>query len=496
MAAVGMSSSRLWLTLRTSCRFAGFAVASALLAFPTSAISQERAFKVDEQSDLFAGETRDPYRLAMRAYVWGYPLVRAAQIRQNMTVPSDPFRVRPPTAPGAPINRMGHARNLATPELRDGVAPNNDTLYNLAWLDMNEGPFVLTTPDFGSRYYTFQMGQADSSTDLALGQRTHGRQLPPVFIQGPDGDQRVPSDMVEVRSKQRYLMIAGRILVDGPQDLPVVHALQDGIKVRRFADYSAGRDVPPPVSTQRLLSSAADRERSPLQFLEMLGTVMRDWRVAPQDVALVRSFAAIGLTTQHGFRPERLPDATRQALARGLADGEASVRRKTFMLGKRVNGWGINYSGSQFGQDYLLRAAVAMDQIYVLPAAEALYPNARTDVSGKPLDGRNSYILRFAKDQLPRVDAFWSATMYFAKGLMVPNPIQRYAIGDRTTGLTTASDGSLEIVMQHDRPRDPNVNWLPTPDEPFMVMLRLYRPQAAARMGTWTPPGITQTTPR
>jgi hypothetical protein len=468
----------------------------AILSASAAAIGAPPETVAAQPSDVFAGKTQDPYQLALRAYVWGYPLVRAAEIRQNMTLPADPFRVRPSTAPGAPINRMGHARSLATPESRAGVAPNNDTLYNLAWLDLNDGPFVLTTPDFGKRYYTFQMGQADSSTDVALGQRTHGHQLPPVFIQGPEGRQRVPAGMVDVRSTQRYLMIAGRILVDGEQDLPAVHALQDGIKVRRWADYTRGRDVPPPVSAQRPLTQVTGAERSPLQFLEMLGSVLRDWRTSPQEAALVRSFAAIGLTTKDGFRPDRLSPAVREALARGLTDGEASVRRKTFMLGKRVNGWGINYGGSQFGQDYLLRAAVAMDQIYVLPAAEALYPNARTDTAGKPLDGRNSYVLRFTKDAKPPVDAFWSATMYYAKGLMVPNPINRYAIGDRTKGLTVAPDGSLEIVMQHEKPRDPKANWLPTPDEPFMVMLRLYRPQEAARTGAWTPPGIVQTPPR
>ena len=62
--------------------------------------------------------------------------------------------------------------------------------------------------------------------------------------------------------------------------------------------------------------------------------------------------------------------------------------------------------------------------------------NARSDVAGKELDGRNSYVLRFTKGELPPVHSFWSATMYFAKGLMVPNAIHRYSIGDRTPGLS------------------------------------------------------------
>lgn len=169
------------------------------------------------------------------------------------------------------------------------------------------------------------------------------------------------------------------------------------------------------------------------------------------------------------------------------------VRSETAVLGRSVNGWALNARGSVFGDDYLLRAAVAMDQIYVLPAEEALYPNARTDVSGRELDGRKAYLLTFPADQRPPVDAFWSVTMYHAKGFLVANPASRYSIGDRTSGLKAKSDGSIEIVLQHDRPaNEADTNWLPTPSGPFMVMMRLYRPKAVVASGQWAPPGIVE----
>ncbi len=449
-----------------------------------------------DTSALFHGKTSDPYRLALRAYVWGYPLVRAAQLRQNITLPPAPDSGRPAPPLSAPLNRIGHARALATPDMKQGVAPNNDTLYSLAWLDTNDGPFVLETPDFGTRYYTFQMGQADTSTTQSPGQRTHGSHLPPIFIQGPEQHESVPAGMMPVRSTQRYMMIAGRILVKGAGDLPAVHALQDRIVLRRYADYVAKRQVAAPVGAQRPLIDTASTAPPSLRFLDMLGNLLRDWRVTPTDAGLVASFAQIGLTPGEGFRPDRLSASQRDALSRGVAAGEKAVRAETLTLGTRVNGWGINYAGSQFGSDYLLRAAVAMDQIYVLPTDEALYPNARTDGSGRELDGRKSYVLRFAKARLPPVKSFWSATMYFAKGLLVPNPIARYSIGDRTPGLVYQRDGSLELVLQHDRPKDSTANWLPTPDAPFMLMLRLYNPETAVLDRRWAPPAITKTATR
>nr|WP_314445693.1 DUF1214 domain-containing protein [uncultured Sphingomonas sp.] len=429
--------------------------------------------------------------LGRRAFIWGYPLVRAAQLRQNLTLPDEPLKARPPSSPGAPINRFGHAQELGSPRMRQGVAPNSDTLYSLAWLDLNDGPFVLETPDFGDRYYTFQMGQADSSTQQALGSRTHGSRLPPIFIQRAGERHPVPRGMVDVRSSQRYLMIAARVLVRGAEDMAAVGRLQQQFRLRRWEDHRRGRDVLPPISPQRRVSTAAV-VGDPKAFLVALGEVLRDWRPGPNDAAMIRSLRRIGLSPERGY-VETL--AEEQVLA-GVREGEAAVRQRTFSLGRNVNGWSINNNGSNFGGDDLLRAAVAMDQIYVLPAEEALYPNARLDSEGRVLDGRHRYELRFTRAQLPPVRFFWSATMYHAQGLMVENAIGRYAIGDRTPGLIREPDGGIRILLQNDAPTGPMVaNWLPAPAGEFMLMLRLYGPLPEARTGAWTPPAIVRIAP-
>src|SRR5690349_18057952 len=108
---------------------------------------------------------------------------------------------------------MGLQQELSDPRTL-GVGVNVDTLYALAWLDLEQTPFVLETPNFGGRYYTFQMAQADTSTEYSYGQRTHGPQLPPLFIYGPSYHGKVPKGMLGVRSFNRYFLIAGRILVD------------------------------------------------------------------------------------------------------------------------------------------------------------------------------------------------------------------------------------------------------------------------------------------
>lgn len=438
---------------------------------------------------IFAGASTDPYTLAVRATVWGYPLVRAAQLRQKATQPEHPFAPRPTTLATAPINRIGQARDLSGPDTRIGVAPNNDTLYSLAFLDTQAGPFQLDTPDFGTRYHVFQFGDADSETRQSYGQSSHGGRLPPIFIAGPDYRGEIPKGVKVVHSAQRYLMVAGRILVDGAQDLPNVHSLQDAIRLRQWS--GGGRLTEAPMTSQRPLADDRKDVLEGLKLLADLGTVLEDWRVSKEDTDLVASLRRIGLTVQSGFRYAHLPAAERAAIERGVADGLAIIREKTRHLGTLSGGWSTSYAGSRFDRDFLLRAAVAMDQIYVLDKGEALYPVAHLDAQGRQLDGRNNYTLCFRKQDLPPVDGFWSITLYYEKGFLAANPIDRYSIGDRTLGLTYGPDGSLRLLIQNDDPGvDGRANWLPAPREPFMLMMRLYRPKARAAEAGWHPPAV------
>jgi hypothetical protein len=443
--------------------------------------------------ELFRGDSADPYLLAIRAYVWGHALVLATRLRERFTSPLDPFAPRLPASAGAPLNNLGHQRRLADPTL-PGIAPNVDTLYSLAALDLDSGPFVLETPDFGSRYYTFQMACGDTATELSLGARTHGSQLPPVFISGPNDRRPVPPGMVHVQAHTRYFQMVGRILVQPGKadDYDVVYDLQSRVQLRTLSRYHAGESGPNPVPEQRPLDEGSDSIDSDLVPLNQLGNVLRDWLIQPRERNLVRSFTRIGLTPEHGFQPGSLPEAAKPEIVRGLTDAAALVERKTHDLGTTVNGWTINYDGPEFGDDYLLRSAVAKDQIYVTVPAEALYPVAKVDADGLPLSGEHAYRMTFAAGALPPVDAFWSITMYSRDARpLVPNAIDRYAIGDRTTGLEIEADRSLTIRIQHGEPPcGARANWLPAPAGPFHVMMRLYHPRASALDGAWVPPPV------
>ncbi|MCW1384922.1 DUF1214 domain-containing protein [Novosphingobium sp. KCTC 2891] len=465
--------------MRTDMLLLALALSTAIAA-PAPVLAHEPAHV--SRMDVTAVE-----QLALCAYIWGMPLVEAALIRERFTQ-SPP----PGGAAATPINQFKHRRTLAGPEMRVGVGPNNDTIYSLAWVDLAGGPLVVTTPDFGSRYYTFSINFADSSAEQSLGQRTHGGQLPPLFLHGPGYKGPVPAGMVDVPSPTRYMNVAGRILVRSPEEYPQVHALQDKLAIYRWEDWRKGLKVPAPDVPARDIARGPEGTPPALQFYYQLGSVLQDWVVRPQERAIVHQLGRLGISTRGGFNPARLTASEVAAIVRGHDRAKEEVRQASLRLGLERNGWTTNYRGPRFGTDYLLRAAVAKDQIYVAVSEEAVYPIARVDANGRKLDGTHRYRIHFLPGQLPPVDAFWSITAYDDTGFMIPNSAGRYSVGDRTHGLAMDRDGGVTIELSSAPPAaGAAVNWLPVaPKAPFYLMMRLYRPRPDVLDRTWLPPAI------
>ncbi|MBA4858383.1 DUF1254 domain-containing protein [Nocardia farcinica] len=369
---------------------------------------------------------------------------------------------------------MGHQRRLADPTSSSGVAPNVDTLYSLAFLDLDGEPFTVRLPDFGTRYYSVQIGEADSSTAAVLGRRTHGPRVPEILIRRDNRPSPAPAGALVVACRSRFVMVAVRILVDpgDEHDLRTVVGLQDRIEV-------TGSHRPDPATPQSVAArNRADELHRPAAFLDSLEHACAG--LPDTDIpAWVRR-------ARHDLRAV-LDDATLlPAIAHGLRDGLDAIEHHVKALGRTVNGWAINTRGTDFGDDHLLRAAVAYSQVYINPAEEALYPICEMDDRNEQLNGSREYRLTFAADRFPPVAFFWSLTVYHIKGLLYDNEIDRYAISDRTAGLRPNPDGSLTIHLQTARPTDPDANWLPCPPGDFRLMMRLY----GVLDPTWSPPMV------
>jgi len=79
--------------------------------------------------------------------------------------------------------------------------------------------------------------------------------------------------------------------------------------------------------------------------------------------------------------------------------------------------------------------------------------------------------------------------------LFIENPLDRYLLNSPSLEeYVRGEDGSLVFYISRESPgRDLEANWLPAPDGPFYLVMRLYGPAPEALSGDWTPPGVKKT---
>lgn len=424
---------------------------------------------------------------AQAGYAYGLPLVTS-------------LRTRAASVCHTPVNTFQHSSRLATPADRTVVAPNNDTLYSIAWLDLRKGPVLLSSPKAAGRYYDFQLLDAYTNSFANVGTRTVIGNRSRVAVLPPGWSGRLPAGVVTVVvAPTPDVWVIGRTSVKGPRDVAAVTKLQQRYTLSAVHGVD-GRPQPMPNATPE--PAAVDCANPPSPQAPASGGVgfydelSRDLAADPPpaaDVALVSQLRAVGIGA--GLTPTRtLPAARVGELTAGLAAGQKGIAALIAAAGAPNNhGWSINYHLGTYGQRYALRAVVAVTGLGANVPSEALYFSARADITGAPLTGTKSYRLHFSSGQLPPVTAsgFWSVTMYGADRFLVDNPINRYSIGDRTPGLTRNPDGSLDLILSRAGPAGSAANCLPAPAGPFGLLLRLYAPAPAAANGTWPAPVIT-----
>jgi hypothetical protein len=81
-------------------------------------------------------------------------------------------------------------------------------------------------------------------------------------------------------------------------------------------------------------------------------------------------------------------------------------------------------------------------------------------------------------------------TIYGTDYNLVDDPIDRYALGDRST-LKRDADGGITLYLQSES-LSPELesNWLPTPKDTFYVTLRNYIPELSLLERQWQPPAV------
>lgn len=430
--------------------------------------------------------------IGVEAYVYGYPLVTMEFTRRVMTNAAEPKDSH------APMGQFYKSRVYPNAKFHDVTAPNADTLYSPAWLDLSKEPYVLSLPDMGDRYFLMPMLDGWTTVFEVPGTRTTGNKAQTYAITGPGWRGKLPEGVKELQSSTNMVWILGRTYCTGtPEDYRACHAVMDKYDLRPLSAY--GRPYTPatgkvdPATDMKTAVREQVHKLDAGAYFKLLAALMKDNPPAKEDAPMVEKLARIGIVPGKEFDISKV-DAT---VARGLAKVPQTAQEKImdhFKTGGTVeNGWLFTTKAGVYGTDYVQRAFITAIGLGANRPQDAVYPTSTEDDAGRKYSGANKYIMHFDKDQNPPVNAFWSITMYDADYFFVDNPLNKYTVSPRND-LQNNPDGSLDLYIQSESPgKEREANWLPAPKGEFVLMMRLYWPKEKAPSiidGTWKPSAV------
>lgn len=465
------------------------ALLTALFAILTACVIMQTPAFASAQEKLTPTEAR---AIAKEAYVYGFPMVDNYRIQYAYFVDAKGLEFK------APYNTIRNLARVFTPEDKAIQTPNSDTPYSMLGMDLRTEPLVLTVPKIEkNRYFSVQLVDAYTFNFDYLGSRATGNDGGSFLVAGPNWKGKTPKGIKGViRCETGLASAVYRTQLFNPGDLDNVKKVQAGYRVQplsAFLGKPAPKDAP---KIDFIKPLTPGDQKTSLEFFTVLNFALQFCPTNPSEQKLMKRFNKIGVGAGKTFDAATLSPEVKEAIAQGMADAwkELAQFQKTSIATGKVS------SGELFGtrtfmkNNYLFRYAAAVLGIYGNSKLEAMYPIYQVDDSGQKLDAsKNRYVVHFAKDQLPPVNAFWSLTMYeLPSSLLVANKLNRYLLNSpMLPDLKRDADGGLTLYIQSESPgADKETNWLPAPNGTFMVAMRLYWPKKEALDGSWKAPAM------
>ncbi|HET7527786.1 MAG TPA: DUF1254 domain-containing protein [Burkholderiaceae bacterium] len=426
------------------------------------------------------------------AYFWAWPMVNMYNRRLYfLTVKQS--AIKGPLME-APANQLAMLTDYVSPEERAVACPNQDVVYGIGALALDISPVVVQVPDFGSRFWVYQIVDLRTDSFVQLGQMYH---TTPGFylLVGPDWQGDVPQGITKVfRCPTRSGLVAPRVFQDDtPQDKRAIQEVLPGIMMYPLAQYDGKMKATdwsrlPKVPTP----PAGDAETKwvlPEKFVDQLPQVLADASPLPGEEARYAQVLAVLAAAQ--------ADAMlKQAMTHGALEADEKLVEPLFQFrnyGQQLpHHWSTISNESAFGTDYFTRTAVAKSNILVNSPNETKYFYQDLDAKGARLNSANRYTVTFPPGGAPPVHGFWSLSIYNEHHFFVANEINRFSVGTKNKDLKPNADGSLTICVQADKPSDSvqRANWLPAPKGDFSLYVRAYWPKVPVTEGSWTPPPV------
>jgi hypothetical protein len=434
--------------------------------------------------------------VARMAYLWGWPMVNMHNRRLVFSKVTE-NGLGDGVLPVGPLNRVTMLTDYIKPEERAVATPNQDVVYGFGIFSLAKEPAVFQVPDFGDRYWVYQLGNQRTDTLGGMG-KMYGSKPGFYMVVGPDWKGDVPAGIAGVyRSPTNLAFIIPRAFLDDTKEdraaiQPVLQQImsyplsefdgkmktKDWSKIPTLADPAGGKQG----------AGGETQWVKPEVFFNELPQVLKEVPPQPGEEAL---YAWFGSLLDAASKDPQVAATMKRAAIDTNNDLMKQIHSYSYAGVPVGNGWVAPMNGAEFGTDYFSRAAAARANIFVNPRREAAYFGQEYDSTKKRLNGANSYRVTFPKGQLPPVDGFWSLTLYDADHFFAPNEINRFSLGTKNKDLVYGDDGSLTIYVQNKRPSsDKAANWLPAPKGEFELFIRAYSPKAEIMDNKWSPPPV------
>ncbi len=426
--------------------------------------------------------------VAEQGYEYGMPLLNMARVfRTSTSVNVANGRG------GGPVNQFSHFTKLADAKDRKVVAPNNDTLYSMAWLDLSKGPLVIHTARGIKRFHVLELLDPYEENFANIGSPTRGYGDGDYLIAPRGWKGHTPKGLKRINSPQNRVWVIGRTLVYGKADLKNVRKIQRTYRIvplRKWdPEHPYAYTPPKPKKPDRKTNDAhvpgTGAGEDPASFFDALGDQLKRFPPPRADAPMLAKLKTLGVGPgRHPVASGKLTDPQLQAMRDAVTQGPAKIRAlivsKYLEKFDALNGWLATRTGA-YGTDYAKRAMVDQAGIGAPLPWVSVYPLALFDSTRAPLTGAKRYVAHFTPGTShPPVKFFWSMTLYDNDGFLVDNPKNRYLVNDRSH-LRYNQDGSLDIYIQPTMPTNPAQarNWLPSPSPSsptpgFRLLIRLY----------------------
>jgi len=452
------------------------------------------------------------------SYVFGYPLVVMASARAQASAPGF-----------AGINTLHRASGLSASKDHPGRSEQAelDTLASFAWVDLTAEPMLLVLPvtqgDYlDARVLDMWTNVVWSTGSLASERTPQGglKKASMIAFVAPGWDGTLPKGVERVQAPGKTLWLSVHIAAAGPRELAGARVLQQKVGLMPLSMFdaedarrerfkhakgtkgtehsmaaehaAAGREstedrIPPSFADTPAGQMVSVASLDAGAFFSRLADALKDNPPSPADPHALSILADLGVKPGE---PANLPSDAADAIAAGLADGRTRIATAPDNA-LSAQGWVWLGDGvGHYGDDYLLRAYAAYTRPDSGTKDDEVIASASEDAQGQALDGSYRYVLHFPAGGLPPARGLWTLTAYTKDGALVEGRLPHRSIASRDA-VRRNGDGSVDIYVQASSPgRARQSNWLPAPDGPFELVMRLYAPRPAVADGSWAPPAL------